>query len=244
MWELALACNNKNKCILEYINNCFCKDLPDCMLTTYADKHFTYLLFASDDSIKQICKSKIKKCIATYIVDVYKYEYFAKKVIGNNLNLINQAYIKALTLYDIDTDMALINSSFDLEGQFYIDSFIKFKMFDITRMWQELCDLITSNINYLTRDMMIDVMRQFISTFETSINTLKIIIEHDSFVLYKIDNNMPPIKLKDNAPAIDIVNYTLLSNPKHIEIYGNTSDGFSIISLLKSLYDDKVEVIK
>ncbi len=243
MWEFSLACNNKNKAIIDYINQCFCSDLPDCMLTTYTDQHFTYLLFASDESIMQICKSKIKKCISTYIIDVYKYEFFSSKIIGHNSSLLNQAYVKALTLYDIDTDMALLNSSFELDTQFYIDSFIRFKMSDITRMWQELCDLITSNINYLNRDMMIDVMRQFISTFETSTSTLKIIIEQDNFVLYKLDINKPPIKLKDNAPAIDIINFTLLSNPNQIQIYGDTNQGFSIISLLKSLYDDKVVVI-
>lgn len=243
MWEFSLACSNKNKHILDYINNCFCADLPDCMLTTYQDKHFTYLLFASDDNISKICKSKIKKCISTYIIDVYKYEYFIKNILSNK-NLISQAYVKALTLYDVDTDMALINSSLDIENQFFIDSFISFKMNDIIRMWQELCDLITSNINYLNRDMMIDVMRQFIATFDNALITLKIIIENDGFVLYKIENNKQPIKLKDKAPAIDVVNYTLLSNPSHIEIYGNANDNFSMVSLLKSLYDDKVSVMK
>lgn len=244
MWEFSLACNNKNKFILDYINKCFCNDLPDCMLTTYTDTHFTYLLFASDESIKQICKSKIKKCIATYIVDVYKYEYFSNRVIGNNSNLVSQAYVKALTLYDVETDIALINSSIDMGNQFHIDSFIKFKMADLVRVWQELCDLITSNINYLNKDMMIDVMKSFISTFDTSTNTIKIIIERDSFMLYKIDDNKAPIKLKDKAPAIDIVNYTMLANPKNIEIYGETGENFSMISLLKSLYDDKVKVMK
>ena len=242
MWELALACDNKNKFILEYINNCFCNDLPDCMLTKYTDKHFTYLLFACDEAISNICKSKIKKCIATYIIDEYKYKYFIKKIINNQTNLLMQAYVKALTLYDVETDMALINASFDLNQQFYIDSFINFKMCDILRMWQELCDLITSNINYLNHDMMIDVMRSFIATFTSSTNTLKIIIEKDSYVLYKIEGNKAPIKLKDRAPAIDIINYALLSNPNHIEIYGDANNAFSVVSLLKSLYDDKVEV--
>ena len=61
MWEFSLACDNKNKSIIEYINNCFCADLPDCMLTSYTDKHFTYLLFASDESISSICKAKSGK---------------------------------------------------------------------------------------------------------------------------------------------------------------------------------------
>lgn len=243
MWEFSLACSNKNKLILDYINKCFCADLPDCMLTTYADEHFTYLLFASDESIKQICKSKIKRCIATYIVDVYKYDYFSKKIIGNSTNLVSQAYVKALTLYDVETDMALINSSIDMEAQFHVDSFIKFKMADLVRMWQELCELVTSNINYLNRDMMIDVMRSFIATFDTSTNTIKIIIEQDSFVVYKVDGNKSPVKLKDKAPAIDVVNFTLLSNPQNIEIYGETNENFLMISLLKSLYDDKVKII-
>ena len=82
MWEFSLACNNKNKDIIDYINNCFCKDLPDCMLTTYQDEHFSYLLFASDESIKSICQAKIKHCVATYIIDIYKYEFFLNKIIG------------------------------------------------------------------------------------------------------------------------------------------------------------------
>ena len=91
---------------------------------------------------------------------------------------------------------------------------------------------------------MIDVMRSFIATFDTTINTLKIIVEDDCFVLYKLDSNNPPIKLKDKALDIDIINYTLLSNPSNIEIYGNVSECFSMINLLKSLYDDKVKVMK
>jgi hypothetical protein len=243
MWEFSLACDNKNKHILDYINNCFCADLPDCMLTTYTDNHFTYLLFASDEAIERICKSKIKKCIATYIIDVYKYDFFAKRIIGKNPSLISQAYVKALTLYDVDTDIALINSCIDFDTQFYIDSFLQFKMFEVVRMWNELCELITSNINYLNREMMIDVMRGFISTFDTTISTLKIIVEQDNFVIYKLDNNNPPIKLKDKALDIDIINYTLLSNPNQIEIYGNVNECFSMISLLKSLYDDRVKVM-
>ena len=244
MWEFSLACRNNNKAILDYIDSCFCADLPDCMLTKFTDKHFTYLLFASDEGIGSICKSKIKKCINTYIIDVYKYEYFTKRILRGNKDLINLAYIKALTLYDVDTDLALLNASLDIDEQLYIDSFIQFKLKDLVRVWEELCQLIMSNINYLNNDMMLDVMKNFISTFDSSHTTLKIIIEQDSFVLYKIDNNSKPIKLKDKAPAIDVVNYTLLSNPKHIQIYGNSGDSFSIISLLKSLYDDKVEIIK
>ncbi|MFQ6724305.1 MAG: hypothetical protein ACLRFE_03110 [Clostridia bacterium] len=243
MWEFSLACSNKHKDILEYIKNCFCADLPDCMLTSYGDKHFVYLLFASDESISNICKTKIKRCVSTYIVDVYKYNYFMTKIV-NTKNLINQAYVKALTLYDVDTDIALINSLLDFDNSLHIDSFIAFKLNDLERMWQELCDLITSNINYLNHDMKIDVMRQFISTFDSPIATLKIIIEDDGFALYKLTNDCNPVKLKDNAEDIDIVNYTLLLNPKHIEIYGNINNGFSMINLLKSLYEDKVQVIK
>ena len=140
--------------------------------------------------------------------------------------------------------MALLNASFDIDEQLYLDSFIQFKLNELIRIWQELCDLITSNINYLNTDMMLDVIKNFIETFGTSYVTLKIIIEQDSFVLYKIDNNSKPIKLKDKAQPIDIINYTLLSNPRHIQIYGNGGESFSIVSLLKSLYDDKVEIMK
>ncbi len=242
MWEFSLACSNKNKHILDYINSCFCADLPDCMLTTFTDNHFTYLLFACEDNIKNLCKAKIKKCITTYIIDEYKYHYFINKILKNK-TLVHLAYIKALTLYDVESDIALLNSDLELDRQFYIDSYIHFKLNDLVRMWQELCDLIISNINYLNNNMMIDVMKSFIATFDTSFITLKIIIEQDYFVLYKTDNTQNPIKLKDKAQDIDIINYTLLLNPKHIEIYGNTSDKFSMISLLKSLYNDKVEVM-
>ena len=242
MWEFSLACNNKNKDIIDYINNCFCKDLPDCMLTTYQDEHFSYLLFASDESIKSICQAKIKHCVATYIIDIYKYEFFLNKIKGNN-NLVFKAYIKALTLYDVDTDIALINALLDADRQLHIDSFIQFKMPEIVRMWQELCELITSNSNYLTREVMLDVMKSFISTYNQGATTLKILVEKDSFVLYKLSDNSQPLKLKDRAEALDIINYTLLSNPKHIEIYGDITRAFQIISLLKALYDDKVEVI-
>lgn len=243
MWEFSLACDNKNKDIIEYINNCFCQDLPDCMLTTFTDKHFTYLLFASDERLATICKSKIQQCVITYIIDVYKYEYFTSRIAKNNNQLITQAYIKSLSLYDVSTDIDYLKLRLSLQQEFHIDSFIQFKMNDMLRMWNELCELVTSNINYLNQDMMIDVMRSFIGTFEISTSTLKIIIENDGFVLYKIDENNCLVKLKDNAPAIDVVNYTMFTNPRNIEIYGDIKQNFSMINLLKSLYDDKVVVI-
>lgn len=241
MWEFSLACENKNKQMLDYINNCFCADVADCMLTTYKDNKYTYLLFACDEAIESICKDKIKQCIVTYIIDVYKYEYFMDTIVKNlNITLTLQAYIKSLTLYDVDTDIALIKRDIEFEHQFYLDSFLRFRLRDILRMWRELCELVTSNINYLDKNMMIDVMRSFIATFNTSVSKLKIIIDKDVFVLYRIDDNKPPIKLKDHAPAIDIINYTLLSNPDSIEIYGEQND---ITELLKSLYLEKVKIM-
>lgn len=245
MWEFSLACETKNKYILDYINNCFCGDLPDCMLTSFKDGKYTYLLFASDERIGEICKSKIKHSIITYIIDVYKYDFFKKIIAKNRVNtLMLEAYIKALTLYDIDTDIALINDSFSLDRQFYIDSFLNFKMYDMLRIWKELCDLIVSNINFLNSGMMIDVMKQFIATFNTNTSKLKIIIKKGGFVLYRVDDDQPPIKLKDKAPDIDIINYILLANPKLIEIYGDTTNSFDVINLLKSLYEDKVVLFK
>lgn len=242
MWEFSLACDNKNKQMLDYINACFCADIPECMLTTYKDNKYTYLLFACDEAIGNICKEKIKHCIVTYIIDVYKYDYFIKTIIKNNSsNLTLQAYIKALTLYDVEADIVLIKQYIEFDNQFYLDSFLHFRLYDIVRMWKELCELIMSNINYLDKNMMIDVMRSFISTFNTSISKLKIIIDKGLFVLYKIDNNKTPIKLKDKAPAIDVINYTLLSNPDSIEIYGEEDS--DMISLLKSLYLEKVKIM-
>ena len=242
MWEFSLACENKNKKMLEYINNCFCADIPDCMLTTHKDAQYTYLLFACDEAIESICKDKVKQCIVTYIIDVFKYEYFMTTIVKTaSPDLTLQAYIKALTLYDVDTDITLIKRSIEFENQFYLDSFLRFRLRDMLRMWRELCELVMSNINYLNLDMMIDVMRSFIATFNTSVSKLKIIINKDEIVLYRIDDNKPPIKLKDHAPAIDIINYTLLSNPDSIEIYGERNN--DLINLLKLLYLEKVKIM-
>ncbi len=243
MWEFSLACNNKNRSIINYINQCFCQDFPDCMLTSYSDSHFTYLLFAGDDAIENICKDKIKQCVITYIIDVFKYDYFSKFISNKPDSLIMKAYIKALTLYDVETDIILIKQSINLNRIFYLDSFFNFRIADIIRMWKELCELIKSNINYLNNDMMIDIIKSFISTFAKTSGTLKIIIKKKSFVLYKLKDNAPPIKLKDNIPAIDVINYALLSNPERIEIYGSNTESGMMINLLKSLYNEKVKIV-
>lgn len=243
MWEFCLACKNENKQILEYINKLISSDLTNCLVTNYSDKNFEYILIAGDNSLQQFFKDKIKHSIVTYIIDVFKYEYFMKTIVGCAQDITTQAYIKSLTLYDVETDVALLNSDIQLGEYFFIDSYISFRLLDTIRMWREVCELVMSNINYLSTDMMLDVIKSFISNFKQSADILKIIFDEQTFELYKLEDGKTPIKLKDKAEDGDVVNYTLLSNPQRIEIYGDPALHYSLVSLLKNLYCGKVKLM-
>lgn len=244
MWEFCLACKKENRQMLEYISKLFCADLKDCIITTYENECFEYLLIAGDEKFKQVFKEKIKHSIVTYIIDVFKYQYFMSTIVGNSKDITIQAYIKALTLYDVDTDVMLLNGDIELNQCFFMDSYITFRMLDTIRMWREVCDLVMTNINYLSSEMMMDVIKNFISSFAESSNILKIIFEDEGFELYRLEDGKSPIKLKDRALEEDIVNYTLLSNPQRIEIYGNTITHLSLVNLLKNLYCEKVKIME
>lgn len=229
--------------MLEYVSKLICVDLTDSIITTYDNENFEYLLIASDEKYKQICKDKIKHSVVTYIIDVFKYQYFMNTIVGGSNDITVQAYIKALTLYDVDTDVMLLNGDIELGKCFFIDSYITFRMLDTIRMWKEVCDLVMTNINYLSNEMMMDVIKNFISGFAVSSNILKIIFDDEGFELYRLDDGKNPVKLKDKALEEDIVNYTLLSNPQRIEIYGDTVQHLPLVNLLKNLYCEKVKIM-
>lgn len=243
MWEFCLACNKQNKPMLEYISKLFCDELGECLITSYADENYDYVLVACDNSISKICQEKIKHSIVTYIIDVFKYQYFMRTIVGASQDITVQAYIKALTLYDVDTDVEWLNYDIKLSKYFFVDSYISFRLFDTIRMWHEVCELVMTNINYLDNAMMLDVIRSFISSFKKSNNILKIILGEDNFELYRLEDGKSPVKLKDSAEAEDVVNYTLLSNPQRIEIYGNQATHFPLVNLLKNLYCEKVKLL-
>lgn len=218
-------------------------DLSNCLITNYGDENFEYILIAGDNSLRDFFKDKIKNGIVTYIIDVFKYEYFMRTIIGYSQDITTQAYIKALTLYDVETDVELLNSDIQFDKYFFVDSYISFRLLDTIRMWREVCELVMSNINYLNTDMMLDVIKSFISNFKRSSNILKIIFDEQTFELYKLEDGKTPVKLKDKAEEEDIINYTLLSNPQRIEIYGDTTAHRPLINLLKNLYCGKVQLM-
>lgn len=243
MWEFCLACKKENKQILEYIGSLIEQDLTACVVTSYDNESFEYILIASDNSTGSVCQDKIRHGIVTYIIDVFKYDFFRNTIAGDTDDITMQAYIKALTLYDVETDVALLNGDIRLGECFFVDSYINFRMLDAVRMWREVCELIMTNLNYLSAEMMMDVIRQFISSFKQSSNVLKIIFNQGGLELYKLEDGKTPVKLKDKVVDGDVVNFTLMANPQRIEIYGDTSPHYSLVKLLKGLYCEKVKLM-
>lgn len=97
--------------------------------------------------------------VSEVITQDFKFEYLNTNlgtIIPNELT--RAAFIRALTVFDKQTDKDLIKKQLVFENELNIDSFFYFKLGELTQCWQEICVLVRENISALRRQ---EVLRGF-----------------------------------------------------------------------------------
>lgn len=142
MIEICLASKIGKKEILHYIHD----SIEDTMLASisvfHIDEQFVYLLIAVDSEKSVQLIKHIKKCIALYITDEYKYDYiFARLCNITHSHKLNEDYVRVLSMFDSDVESDLIVSLLPRGERIFVDSFIDFRLQPLHQRWDEICDI-------------------------------------------------------------------------------------------------------
>ena len=107
----------------------------------------------------------IREKIAETILVNYKKEYILSKLDFDITKAVDmQIFLKALVVFDSETDKAIIYERLKFDSNLVVNSFINFKLFFLKRKWKELIYLANDNYIYLlNKDSFFELIKFLIS---------------------------------------------------------------------------------
>ena len=76
-----------------------------------------------------------------------------------------QIFLKALVVFDSETDKAIIYERLKFDSNLVVNSFINFKLYFLKRKWKELIDLANDNYIYLLLSNDTDMLEKELAGF-------------------------------------------------------------------------------
>jgi len=208
------------------------------------------IVITSDRNSKKIClaveekninyiKSAILDSISESIIAVYKQAFLLENIclcIRNKL--AKDSFIKALVVFDRQTDKDLIKKDLLLENNLNVDSFYNFRLLDLKQRWTDICNIVNESIPLLLKDKSVaELTRYFVNGTENTINEAHLYIDNDAIRL-AIDNKNDLIF--DHDSVSDIVAEIISLCPNKILVHGNLENNKELKCTLNSVFEDKI----
>ena len=217
--------------------------------TLLVDENFSKVLIA----IPEVCKKDffgfLKDKIAENILLYYKHDYICSKLkflMTTSTNM--QVFIKALTVFDSDTDKDIIKEKLIFKNKLFVTSFIDFKLNFLKRKWDELVSLANDNEMYLFDDSSFNELIKFlISNLEYRYYAVNIFSKKNCYLICDYEgNNIVDFLIDKNIFYDDnkLLTALIALNPEKIIIHCNSFVKDKLIKNLFAYFSNRVEVCK
>lgn len=168
MFELTLSISiDKQKNLLDFQKK-LTNDLGDLLsvLVSHNANGRTFLAIAVEDFKKEYLKAKVLEGVHSIIVDVYKYHFFKEQLLGLSSSVMIKPFLKAISIFDSESDFEVIKKEISFDGEILIDSFFYFKLQSLKLRWEKTANIILKNAIIQSDCAMIQVIRYLSETSE------------------------------------------------------------------------------
>lgn len=199
----------------------------------------TYLAIAIKDNKKEYYVSKILDYVSFMILDDYKYNYFKERINENTDSVVFDAFLRAITIFDSESDKDIIKSQIQLAGDFLIDSFFYFKLSVLRLKWDKTISIINQNGVTSKTQSMVDVLKYLIKMSGNILYVADVDVFKNKINLktYKEER-----KYKNNFNGISNLLADLIKcNPVKISIKASEkSQKLDFFHIISEIFEDKV----
>ena len=243
MFELSLSTSiDKQKHICDIYKNLFLMVKTDGgVIAKHNHQNRSYVVIAVPENKKEYYKSRILDLVVIIIVNYYKYNFFKDFLaLDSEDNILNQAFLKAVSVFDYDFDKEFIKRQIELKNEVCIDSFFFFKLQDLKNKWQKAAFVIKQNNIIVDDDSILEILRHLSLSAEN--NTLRVdIFAGKNKITIKNLYNKKLFK-NNNKGYSSFLTELILLNPKKINLkVSKQNSGFGkVLNALNKIYADKI----
>ncbi|MBQ7453145.1 MAG: hypothetical protein IJS68_02635 [Clostridia bacterium] len=183
--------------------------------------------------------------ISEVITQNYKRDYLYERLNPiSETELTKTAFVKALTVFDKQTDKDLIKKQLVLCGEINIDSFYYFKLHALRNRWQDICNLVNDNISSFEPNKTIrEFLKFLIKTTETSYDEVHMYKKNQEYYLTD-SHNRPITDLvgSEEKGEVKALEELITLSPAKIILHGEAPSKDPFYDYIFNLFDDKVYI--
>lgn len=197
---------------------------------------------------KQENAPEIKAHLRLLLCDIFcekmKLEYISDNLdLPENKQDLMTTFVKVCTYFDRETERQIVMKTLLLkEKKMHLQSFLRFKLQGLMQKWQELCDLVNQNSGtILKQENFIELLRFLLNSIDSKCQSVILELHDKCLIYHDIKSDFDVITAIDVENMYDILSKIIDLNPYLIKIYA-TQDNSELVSLLRSVFDDKVQL--
>lgn len=242
MFELTLSITiDKQKYLIDLQKKLLEEIKDDSFLAVcHNDNGRTFLAVASNESKKEYLKAKILNGILEIIINEYKYNFFKENLMAVADNLILLPFLKAISIFDADSDYEIIKNEIDLRNEVLIDSFFYFKLQSLKQKWEKTAAVIIKNGIIQSNTSMIQIIKYLADSSENFILVASIKID-DKKIQLKNYKTTKTFKTDDDGVSKFLTELISL-NPLKINLTKNIDfcQKSKICDVLDEIFGEKI----
>jgi hypothetical protein len=249
MWELSISIDSKKASCIDNIMQDISPYIKQAGGVMARGKAMTrdYLALACEENNSKIVIDALLDIISNIITTDFKLEYLqenSRLPINNQINY--NAFLKALVEFDREYDREVVARKLFFDKELMLDGFYNFRLKDLKKRWQEICDLANSNAVYLSyNETFLELLKFLVNTISSKLDEVHIFGENGKFVFY--DKNMNRIKnkkynLDDEINAETLIPSLINLCPNKIVFYQVDNMPVVILNMISSIFENRIEV--
>lgn len=204
------------------------------------------LCLAVDNADKEYIKAVILDSISEGIINEYKYDYLKNNICINIRNAVAySAFIRALVVFDRQTDKDIIKKNLVLENKLNIDSFYNFRLEQLKSRWNDIASVVNESIPIMLQNKSVaDITRYFVNSTNKEVNELHLTLS-DNNIQLNFENQLAALSFEPKDDYIsDVLTEVISISPKKIIVHGCLEKYKEFEQALSAVFYDSVFIVK
>jgi len=249
MWEFCFYFDNEfDADVFEKKVNSFVQNFGGIVANVFSQDYFKVLVAIPFEKKRETTKF-FKEKLAETILTNYKKDYILKSLNFEKIQTENiSVFMQALICFDSEIDKQIILERLNMRSDFYLTSFVSFKLKFLKEKWNELITLANDNMIYLlNEDSCVELIKFLISNLEHRYYAVNIFLKDDCYLLCDMQGKVIEDFLIEKHIVYDdrnLINSLVALNPEKIIVHCNKILKDKLIKNLFNFFPSQIEICK
>ncbi len=246
MWEFEVICDAGKRDIIEYIQQelkPLINQYSGVMATANGGER-AFLSIGAKINHMPVIKAKLRLAICDVICQNIKQDFLQNNLdLPDNQPQMTSAFLKVCTYFDRELERQIVLRTLELNTKrLDITSFVRFRLNNLIKKWQELCTLANQNaITILRKENFVELLKFLLQSIDSKCQSVILELNDKCIIYHDTKNDFDIISTIKENTEFEILSKLVELNPYLIKVHSGENDE-EIVRLVRLVFEDRVEI--